>query len=195
MDTRIAVIACGALSVDVSSAATELEVSLAIYPLPPLLHNRPERIAGEVEKLFNDIVDSYDRVVIAYADCGTYGALDEVCDRLGISRLPGDHCYDVYAGAAELKSELEAQPGTYLLTDFLVMSFNRTVVRELGLDKHPELRDDYFRNYTRAVWLAGRRTALLDERAHQAAQILGLPLEIIEVGNVRMKSALGTLVS
>ena len=91
---------------------------------------------------------------MAYADCGTYGALDAVCSELGLRRLPGLHCYDLFAGESRLAAFLDEQPGTYLLTDFLVRSFDRTVVRELGLDRHPELRDDYFRHYTRVVWLA-----------------------------------------
>ncbi len=77
-----------------------------------------------------------------------------MCRELGVARLPGLHCYDVYAGAARLERFFDEQPGTYLLTDFLVRSFARTVVQEMGLDRHPELRDAYFGNYTRVVWLA-----------------------------------------
>ena len=102
---------------------------------------------------------------MAYADCGTYGALDEVCDRLGMRRLAGLHCYDVFGGAERLAKFFEEQPGTYVLTDFLVKSFVRTVVVELGLDRYPELRDDYFGNYTRVVWLAQEPDDELDELA------------------------------
>ncbi len=116
-----------------------------VHPLPPLLHNQPQLIAGEVRALAHELSASYDDVAVAYADCGTYGALDEVCAELGLRRLPGLHCYDLFAGESRLASFLDEQPGTYLLTDFLVRSFDRTVVRELGLDRHPELRDDYFR--------------------------------------------------
>ena len=125
-----------------------------MHPLPPLLHNQPQEIAGEVRRLATDAATDYGQVVVGYADCGTYGALDEVCAELGLRRLPGLHCYDLFAGDSRLAAFLDEQPGTYLLTDFLVRSFDRTVVRELGLDRYPELRDDYFRNYTRAVWLA-----------------------------------------
>ena len=110
---------------------------LDVHPLPPLLHNRPRRIAGEVERLAGELAASYDHVVVGYADCGTYGALDAVCRELGLARLPGLHCYDVYAGASRLRGFLEEQPGTYLLTDFLVRSFARTVERELGLVEEP----------------------------------------------------------
>ena len=114
-----------------------------MHPLPPLLHNRPERIAGEVRRTAAALLPAYRRVVVGYADCGTYGALDSVCGDLGLERLPGLHCYDVYAGADRVQAFFEEQPGTYLLTDFLVRSFARTVERELGLDRWPELREDY----------------------------------------------------
>ena len=96
-------------------------------------------------------------VAVAYADCGSYGAIDEVVDEHGIPRLAGDHCYDVFA-RDEVRAALQEEPGTYFLTDFLARTFEHTVVRELGLDRHPELRDEYFRNYTRVLWLAQRPT-------------------------------------
>ena len=86
-----------------------------MHPLPPLLHNRPERIAGAVEELVLALRDRYDRVAVGYADCGTYGALDEVCERLGVRRLPGRHCYDIYAGEQEMTEIWDAEPGTYVL--------------------------------------------------------------------------------
>ena len=96
-------------------------------------------------------------LAVAYADCGTYGALDPVLERAGARRLAGDHCYDVFGGDAA-RAALAEEPGTYLLTDFLARTFEHTVVRELGLDRHPELRDTYFGRYTRVLWLAQRPT-------------------------------------
>ncbi|CAN5339402.1 hypothetical protein BH20ACT5_BH20ACT5_05390 [soil metagenome] len=150
-----------------------------MYPLPPLLHNRPTEIAAAVEAAVDELVGRYDRVVVGYADCGTYGALDELCARRGLQRLPGLHCYDLYAGPARIRRLLEEEPGTYLLTDFLVRSFDRLVLRELGLDRHPELRKVYFGNYTRVVWLTLRPTAELTALAYYAAEQLGLPLQIV----------------
>jgi glycine/D-amino acid oxidase-like deaminating enzyme len=121
-------------------------------------------------------------VVVAYADCGTRGALD------GYQRLEGAHCYELLAGTLD-----GDEPGTYYLTDFLVRSFDRVVVRTLGLDRYPELRDDYFRNYERVVWLAQRPTPELLAEAERAAAKLGLPLEVREVGESRLEAALDKL--
>ncbi len=177
---RTALILCGALSADATAWIEESGRDVDIHPLPPLLHNRPERIAPEVERLVLELRERYDDIAIGYADCGTHGALDEVCQRHGLRRLVGQHCYDIYAGEQQMAAIWEAEPGTYVLTDFLVLSFDRVVWRELGLDRHPELRDDYFRHYSRVVWLAGRRTPDLERAAQRAAERLGLPLEIVD---------------
>jgi hypothetical protein len=151
-------------------------------PLPPLLHNSPEKIAGEVDALLTEIEGKHTKSVVAYADCGTYGALDRVIATHGVSRLVGNHCYDVFAGPNEIKEIMEATPGTYFLTDFLVKSFHRSVVVELGLDKRPELRDDYFQHYRQVLWLAQDPSEELEEQARSAAALIGLPLEIRVVG-------------
>jgi len=161
--------------------------------LPALLHNRPRRIAPRVERLALTLQRRGQRVVLAYADCGTYGALDDVCSRLGLSRLKGQHCYDVFAGSEELRRLFADRPGTYLLTDFLVTTFRRTVLVELGLDQYPELWDDYFGHYQRVVWLAQRRDEQLDAEARAIADLFGLPLVVLEVGTGSLEYELEVL--
>ncbi len=190
------VIACGALANDLIELDNQRGWGISIHPLPPLLHNHPEQIAGRVEALLDKLEPRDGPVVIAYSDCGTYGALDEVCERRGVVRLPGAHCYDVYAGRSEIAALMAHEPGTYLLTDFLVRGFHRTVIVELGLDRYPELREDYFGNYRRVVWLAGRSDdAEIRGLAEDAAAALGLPLEVRRVGRDRLAEAVEALLA
>src|SRR3954470_14918115 len=193
---RVALVACGALAQPCAEVVARRGWPVDVIPLPPLLHNHPQRIAGEVDRLAEELQRRYGSVAVGDADCGTYGALDEVCARRGLSRLEGLHCYDLYGGADRLQAMFEAEPGTYVLTDFLVRSFERTVVAELGLDRYPELRDDYFRHYRRVVWLAQQPDEELHRLARQAADRIGLPLTVVETGHSGLERALeGLLVS
>ena len=158
----VAVIACGALAGPVREIAARRGWPAEVHSLPAVLHNRPARIAPAVEQLATDLLGRGRRVAVAYADCGSYGALDGLCERLGLARLPGLHCYDVLAGPGRVAALLRAEPGTYLLTDFLVRGWSRLVLAELGLDRHPELWPDYFGHYRRLVWLAQDRDAGLE---------------------------------
>jgi hypothetical protein len=194
-EATVAVVACGAIASPCSRIVARRRWPVDVHPLPPLLHNHPELIAVQVEALALQLRARYERVAVAYADCGTYGALDEVCARLGMPRLAGAHCYDVFAGPERLERFFEEQPGTYVLTDFLVRSFNRSVVAELGLDRYPDLRDAYFGNYTRVVWLAQDRDADLERLAEQAAAALGLPLTTVDVGHAGLERALEDLLA
>ena len=164
-----------------------------MHNLPSLLHNHPERIAPAAELLARDLQARGLRVALGYADCGSYGALDELCSRLSLRRLTGLHCYDVLAGPGRLREMFEREPGTYLLTDFLVRSFRRSVLAELGLDAHPELWPDYFGHYRRVVWLAQSRDASLDAEAAAVAEMFGLPLTVIDVGTGGLERELDLL--
>lgn len=191
--SRADVIACGAIARHVDDIASRRGWDVTIHPLPPLLHNSPKGIAPAVESLINALRPTADRIAVAYADCGTYGALDAIIEKHGIGRLHGQHCYDVFAGADIVRDMLDEQPGTYFFTDYLVKGFRRSVVVELGLDTHPELRDDYFRHYTRVVWLAQQPTDELRAAAEDAATLMGLPLEMREVGDLGLEAQLEIL--
>jgi Protein of unknown function (DUF1638) len=190
---RVAVIACGAIAGHIAEISSRRGWAVDVHPLPPLLHNRPEQIAAAVSEAAAELRARYAVVAVGYADCGTYGALQELCDRLGLPMLAGQHCYDVFAGASRMQALLSEEPGTYVLTDYLALSFERSVVAELGLDRHPELHQDYFRHYRRVVWLAQHRTDRVRAAAERAAAYLRLPLEVVDVGEAGLESQLPEL--
>jgi hypothetical protein len=194
-DPSLALIACGALGGHLREIIARRGWLAELHTLPALLHNRPSKITEQAERLARAALAHGQLVAVAYADCGTYGALDELCTRLGLRRLPGLHCYDVFAGPERMRAVFEAEPGTYVLTDFLVRSFSRTVLAELGLDRHPELWPDYFGHYRRVVWLAQDREPGLEAEAGRVAARFGLPLTVVETGTGQLERELELLVN
>jgi hypothetical protein len=191
----VALVACGAIAQPCADAADRRGWPVDVHPLPPLLHNQPRLIADRVEELGAELSGPYAAVAVGYADCGTYGAVDDVCERRGWHRLVGLHCYDLYAGSEAMERLWADEAGTYVLTDFLVRSFDRAVVAELGLDRHPELRDDYFGHYRRVVWLRQDAGAGLEPQAQDAAARLRLPLLVVDTGHRRLEQAMERLLA
>ena len=173
------VIGCGALAPELVSLTRRAGLpAMDLACLPATLHNRPEQIPGLIRaRIRRARADGYDRIFIAYADCGTGGLLDRVLEAEGVDRLEGAHCYEVFAGRAAFAALSDAEPGTFYLTDFLARNFDRLVIRGLGLDRHPELQPLYFGNYRRLVFLAQTEDAALTGLARRGAGRLGLAFE------------------
>jgi hypothetical protein len=192
MASRILVVACGALAREVQAliAANRLD-HIDVAFLSADLHMTPHKIPAAVEARLQAARETYDEVLVGYGDCGTVGALDAVLDRYGATRLPGAHCYEFLAGADVFAALHDAEPTTFYLTDFLLRQFDRLVWRGLGLDRWPHLRDAYFGNYTRVVYLSqAPPTAARMDQARRAADRLGLHLEHVHVGTGDMGFAL-----
>jgi hypothetical protein len=171
------VLACGALASDLRAvlAADGLTHRIEVEYLPANLHNRPELIAPALRPRVQAAAHSHRPVFVAYADCGTGGGIDRLLEEFpGVERLPGAHCYEVFAGTAEFAALHDEEIGTFYLTDFLCRHFDALVWSGLGLDRHPELRDVYFGAYRRVVLLAQATDPAVVDRARAAAARLGL---------------------
>ncbi len=185
------IIACGALAreiqqlIDINSW-TDVDVQC----LPANLHNRPDQIPDRVLDKVQSNRDRYARIFVAYADCGTGGLLDSALEALGVERLEGAHCYQFYAGSEVFEQLHDAEPGTFYLTDFLVRHFDRLIIDELGLDRHPELRETFFRNYSRLLYLSQAETPELVTKARRAADRLGLKFEHRPTGFGQLETGL-----
>lgn len=192
---RVLVLACGALAREVLAVVrVNAWEHVDVHCLPARLHTTPGEIPGAVEEALEEAAGRYDRVFVAYADCGTAGALDDVLARYGAERLPGAHCYAVFAGVDEWDALQEEEPGTYYLTDFLVRHFDSLVFRPLGLDRRPDLLEDIFGNYRRVVYLAQTDDDVLLERARACAASLGLAFECRRTGYELLARPIGRFV-
>jgi len=190
----IEIVACGALAAHVREIAARRGWPVIVRPLPAALHNHPQNIRPYSERLVMTPQAPNSRTILAYADCGTYGALDNLAKERGVQRLPGLHCYDLYAGEAVIAQLLTEEPGTYLLTDYLIKSWDKAVIKPLGLDRHPDLWSDYFAHYTRLVWLAQAATSELERAASKIAGQFNLPLTRIDTATTGLEAALAHVI-
>lgn len=175
MPGSVLVIGCGALGRELAELRRLNGWShVTLRCLPPELHNRPAHIVPALRAAIEQGIDGFDHVFVAYGDCGSGGAVDQLLGRYGLERLPGAHCYEFLAGGGAFAALAEAEPGTFYLTDFLVRHFDRLVWRGLGLDRHPGLRDQYFGHYRRVVYLAQSDESELEQAARRHARSLGL---------------------
>jgi hypothetical protein len=178
---RVAFVLCGALGREVIAIARKHAWDVSFYGIDAQAHMRPERIAPLVERKLIELIPNTDRVIVAYGDCGSGGALDEVLARYNVPRLRGPHCYAWYGGAS-FDALMAEEPGTFFLTDFLLRGFDGLVWKGLGLDRFPQLKDDYFAHYKRLVYLAQREDDDLLRRANDVSARLNLPLEVRHTG-------------
>jgi Protein of unknown function (DUF1638) len=171
-------IACGALAREIAALTRANDWhGLKVHCLPAELHNRPERIAPAVREVVHANRERFARMFVVYGECGTRGALDALLKEEGLERLPGAHCYEFFATPQVFAQLSAAEPGTLYLTDFLLRHFERLVVKPLGIDRHPELIQEYFRHYRRLVYLSQAPSAQAIEQARQLAVRFGFEFE------------------
>ena len=172
---NILVIACGALSQELSYLKKiNSWKNITIQCLSAELHNTPKLIPIKVKEKLDLMADDFDKVYLGYADCGTGGLLDSLLKDYNIERLPGAHCYEFFAGKNQFLSLTEQELGTFYLTDFLVKHFNRLVIKGLGMDQYPQLKNEYFKNYKRLTYLAQTDSEELIKKAKEYADFLNL---------------------
>jgi len=181
--THLGVVACGALAREIeiivkANAMSHIKVSY----LAAKLHNTPADIPRAVALELEKLSHTCDQLLVAYGDCGTGGKLDAVLEQFGATRLQGAHCYAFYSGLERFDAVHEAEPGTFYLTDYLARQFDTLVFKPLGLDRHPELLESYFGNYTRLLYLAQSDDKRLEDKARDAAKRLGLRFERLDTG-------------
>ncbi len=153
-----------------------------VIGVPAIDHVFPERIAPDVEKRILALREQYEKLIVVFGDCGSRGALDEMLSRHpDIERVAGPHCYEMYGGEL-FEQLLQDEPGTYILTDFMVRTFQGLILKSMGLDRFPQLKEEYLRNYKRVVYLAQSQNRAYWHKAEEIADYLNLPLEIHYTG-------------
>lgn len=179
----VLIIACGALAREVLDIKDRLGLqNLTLTCLPANLHNRPQDIPEAVREAIHKHRPNYDEILIGFGDCGTGGLLDKVLEEEEIERLQGPHCYAFFSGMEDFSRREDEDFTSFYLTDFLVRNFETMVIRPLGLDRFPQLRDDYFQHYEKLVYLVQNAEDNLVDKARQAAERLHLPLEVRQTG-------------
>ena len=190
---KTALLICGALGKEVKAIVDGHGWEVDVYGVPAMHHFYPRKIVEAVERRLAELAPRYGQVVVVYGDCGTAGALEPVLARYGSVQLRGPHCYEMFAGA-DFDRIVDERPATFFLTDWLVRNFERAVVRGLGIDRYPELKAEYFRNYTDLLYLAQFPDERLLGKAREIAEYLGLPLEVRPTGLGALETRIAELV-
>ena len=179
----VLIISCGALAREIIALRDNNNLAhLSVHCLPAELHNCPDKIAPAVQNAIVKFRPDYDFIKVAYAECGTAGALDKVLKKEGIERINGPHCYAFFSGMKNFNNSSAGDIDVFYLTDFLTRHFENLVFKALGLDRHPELLNEYFKNYTRLVYLAQTDDPQLVDMARDAAKRLNLMFEVRQTG-------------
>ncbi|MCY3673784.1 MAG: DUF1638 domain-containing protein [Paracoccaceae bacterium] len=174
----ILLLACGALAAEIIALIRMNGWDhFHLHCLPAKLHLYPDKIPHEVEKAVNKFQSEFKHIFVVYADCGTGGLLRKKCDEMGIEMVPGPHCYAFFEGVEKFNKIAENEITSFYLTDFLVRQFNSFIIKPLGLDKHPNLKEMYFGNYTKLVYLAQTEDQDLTRLAKDYAELLELEYE------------------
>jgi hypothetical protein len=188
-------IICGALGREVTEIVRKNGWDAEVIGVPAIDHVFPERIAPDVEKRILALKEQYEQLIVVFGDCGSGGALDRMLEEHpDIERIRGPHCYEFYGGD-DFHAWMEAEPGTFFLTDFMVRTFNGLIMKSMGLDRFPELKKEYFRNYKRLLYLAQSEEDELIERARAIAKYLELPLEIRQTGYGGLENRIAALLT
>ena len=176
----VALIACGAVAQDTAAIVRERGWNADVHGISSDLHMTPHDIAPAVERKLEQLLPRYERVIVVYGDCGTGGRLDEVLARHPAARPAGFHCFQWYAG--ELYERFADDIGIYFLTDWLVQNWERATIKGLGLDRFPWLKETYFGNLTRILFVRQHPDPALERKAHEIAEWMEKPLEIHDLG-------------
>ncbi|MBW9062282.1 DUF1638 domain-containing protein [Rhizobium herbae] len=176
---KVHVIGCGAIAREILAVCEANGLDhVDLICLPAIWHNTPEKITPGIKAAIHKArAEGFSRIFIAYADCGTGGLLDRLCEEEKVERIAGPHCYSFFAGNAAFASRWEDDFTSFFLTDFLARQFEAFVIEPLGLDRHPELRDVYFGHYKKLVYLSQVEDEKLQQKARAAAEALGLAYE------------------
>ena len=176
----VAFIACGAVAQDTAAIVKARGWHADVHGISSDLHMTPLEIGPAVEAKLQDLLPRYERVIVVYGDCGTGGRLDAVLAKYPAVKPAGFHCFQWYAG--DLYERFNDDIGIYFLTDWLVQNWDRAVVHGLGLDRFPWLKDEYFGNLTRILFVRQHPDPEREVRAREIAAWMGKPLEIHDLG-------------
>ena len=175
----VGVIGCGMIAREILAVCDELGLNhIDLKCLPAMWHHHPEKIAPGVEDAIAKArAEGFKKIFVAYADCGTGGHLDKVCEKHSVERIDGPHCFSFYMGNDVFAANEDELLTCFFMTDFLARHFETFLVKPLGLDRHPQLREMYFSNYTKVIYIAQTDDPRLTKNAQEAAEFLGLDFE------------------
>jgi len=178
---RTIFLACSALGKEVRAIIRKHGWHADFHPIDARYHLYPSKIEAAVERRLAETDGRYERRVVVYGHCGAQRLDSIIAEHPGAVRTVGPHCYEMYGGA-DFRRAVDEEPGTFILTDYLVRAWDKLVVKGLKLDAHPELVGLMFGHYRRMIYYSQEEDAALVAEAGRIARSLGLELMVRHVG-------------
>jgi len=151
--------------------------NLRITYLPSHLHLKPPELENCLEKALTSAREAGEWVICLYGQC--FPEIDDFCQQRQVSKVAGQHCYEMLLGRERFQQLTDEVAGTYFVERDFLLNFEEYCVEPLEL-KDEEMKRYCFGQYQRLLYVRQPSDPDLVPRAKELAEFLGLSMEVCD---------------